>query len=90
MHSAIALADMFFYMQRSYWYARGEYEYDESQSSDSLNAVCIDPEDANCTSPNLDGVPGLGMPLSRKSWIDYEVTNENTYPKVCINHVVQV
>ncbi|OCB85817.1 Lecithin:cholesterol acyltransferase [Sanghuangporus baumii] len=67
--------------QRSYWYARGEYEYDESQSSDMRNPVCIDTEDINCTSPNLDGPPGLGMPLSRKNWIDYEITDENSYPK---------
>ncbi|KAL5483275.1 LRO1 [Sanghuangporus weigelae] len=67
--------------ERSYWYARGEYEYDESQSSDMRNPVCIDTEGTNCTSPNLDGPPGLGMPFSRKNWIDYEVTDENSYPK---------
>ncbi|KAL5504583.1 LRO1 [Sanghuangporus vaninii] len=67
--------------ERSYWYARGEYEYDESQSSDMRNPVCIDTEGINCTSPNLDGPPGLGMPLSRKNWIDYEITDENSYPK---------
>ncbi|KAL5521320.1 hypothetical protein ACEPAG_9244 [Sanghuangporus baumii] len=67
--------------ERSYWYARGEYEYDESQSADMRNPVCVDMEGTNCTSPNLEGPPGLGMPLSRKNWIDYEVTDENSYPK---------
>lgn len=71
------------WLKRSYWYARGEYEYDESQASDTLNPVCVDAEGANCTNPKYDGASGLGMPLSRKNWIDYEVSDENSYPKVC-------
>lgn len=60
-------------------YARGEYEYDET-FADSANAVCSadDDDSSNCTSPRAP----LDMPLSRKNWIDFEVTDEKSLPKV--------
>jgi len=63
--------------ERSYWYARGEYEYDEAYAADSENAICTD-DATNCTSPRSP----LDMPLSRKNWIDFEVTDEKVLPKV--------
>ena len=62
-------------LQRSHWYARGEYEYDDS-FADSENAVCFNETD--CKSPR----DALDMPLSRKNWIDIEVSNETSFPKV--------
>ena len=70
-------------MQRSYWYARGEYEYDESSAdADASNAMCVDTADVNCTTPNPRGPSTLEMPLTRKNWIDYEVNDERGWPKV--------
>ncbi|EJD08429.1 Lecithin:cholesterol acyltransferase [Fomitiporia mediterranea MF3/22] len=57
--------------ERSYWYARGEYEYDES-FADAQGAVCEDSEAANCTTPRAP----LDLPLSRRNWIDYGVQDE--------------
>ncbi|KAF5345334.1 hypothetical protein D9758_008426 [Tetrapyrgos nigripes] len=62
--------------ERSYWYARGEYEQDET-SADSPNAVCSS-DGKNCTTPR----PGLDLPLLRKNWIDWEYTDESVAPKV--------
>lgn len=61
--------------ERSYWYARGEYEYDET-NADAAGALCFNSSD--CSSPRAP----LDLPLSRKSWIDVEVTNETSFPKV--------
>ncbi|KAL0568627.1 phospholipid:diacylglycerol acyltransferase [Marasmius crinis-equi] len=63
--------------ERSYWYARGEYERDE-QMSDSQDAECTDPDDMQCTSRRSP----LDLPLLRKSYIDAEYTNETSNPKV--------
>ncbi|KAK7473039.1 phospholipid:diacylglycerol acyltransferase [Stygiomarasmius scandens] len=63
--------------ERSYWYARGEYEFDES-FADGLNPVCTDPDDPGCTSARS----ALDMPLLRKNWIDAEYTDDTASPKV--------
>jgi hypothetical protein len=57
-------------------YARGEYEHDDS-AADSSDPTCPDSADGECIRAPLD------MPLSRKSWIDAEYTNETINPKVC-------
>jgi len=61
--------------ERSYWYTRGNYTYDEVLETDVPDVQC----DAtrNCTSQR----PPLHMPLSRKSWIDVDVTDEKAVPK---------
>ncbi len=59
----------------SFRYARGEYEYDET-NADAAGALCFNSSD--CSSPRAP----LDLPLSRKSWIDVEVTNETSFPKV--------
>ena len=56
-------------------YARGEYEYDET-NADAADALCYDAK--NCSSSRSP----LDLPLSRKNWIDVEVTNETSFPKV--------
>ncbi|KAI5117194.1 hypothetical protein M0805_004964 [Coniferiporia weirii] len=61
--------------ERSYWYARGEYEHDET-IPDAAGAMCAETE--NCTSPRAP----LDLPLARKNWIDYEVSDEQSLPKV--------
>lgn len=72
------ISDARLYNGEYYRYARGEYEYDET-FADSANAVCsADDDDSNCTSPRAP----LDMPLSRKNWIDFEVTDEKSLPKV--------
>ncbi|KAF8160852.1 Lecithin:cholesterol acyltransferase-domain-containing protein [Crassisporium funariophilum] len=63
--------------ERSYWYARGEYEQDDN-FADSANPECVDPESQGC----FDTRPPLDMPLSRKSWIDAAYTNETAWPKI--------
>ncbi|CAL1711147.1 unnamed protein product [Somion occarium] len=61
--------------ERSYWYTRGEYEYDE-----------IHPDDVAGTCPNgtdcITRRTPLDLPMSRKSFIDSEYTDENLNPKV--------
>uniref|UniRef100_A0A0W0EX56 Phospholipid:diacylglycerol acyltransferase n=1 Tax=Moniliophthora roreri TaxID=221103 RepID=A0A0W0EX56_MONRR len=57
--------------ERSYWYARGEFEHDESLA-DSPDAVCTDPDDDSCITQRAP----LDLPLLRKSWIDAEYTDE--------------
>ena len=61
--------------QRSYWYTRGEYEYDEIQA-DAYPATCANTSD--CVTPRSP----LDMPLSRKTWIDAEYTDESVAPKI--------
>lgn len=63
--------------ERSYWYARGEFEHDESLA-DSPDAVCTDPDDDSCITQRAP----LDLPLLRKSWIDAEYTDEAGTPKV--------
>ncbi|KIP11356.1 hypothetical protein PHLGIDRAFT_21774 [Phlebiopsis gigantea 11061_1 CR5-6] len=61
--------------ERSYWYTREAYEYDEVQP-DATPAIC---ENAtNCFTPRAP----LDMPLSRKSMIDAEYTDNALNPKV--------
>ncbi|KIK61203.1 hypothetical protein GYMLUDRAFT_43281 [Collybiopsis luxurians FD-317 M1] len=70
--------------ERSYWYTRGEYEYDES-AADGLTPHCNDPDpSSNQTGPCAGITPRtpLDIPLMRKSWIDAEYTDENAVPKV--------
>ncbi|KAF8639548.1 hypothetical protein AX17_001453 [Amanita inopinata Kibby_2008] len=66
-----------FYLKRSYWYARGEYEHEEA-NTDSAESACDDPMIEGCSSPRMP----LDLPLSRRNWIDAEYTNENSSPKV--------
>ncbi|TDL20055.1 phospholipid diacylglycerol acyltransferase [Rickenella mellea] len=61
--------------ERSYWYARGEYEYDDSQA-DSPNAQCFNGTD--CDTPRTP----LDLPLARKNWIDAEVSDDTCQPRV--------
>ncbi|KIJ65858.1 hypothetical protein HYDPIDRAFT_109905 [Hydnomerulius pinastri MD-312] len=63
--------------ERSYWYAHGPHEYDES-FAESDNTVCTDPGTDSCDSPR----PPLDMHFSRSSWIDAEYTDETVTPKV--------
>ncbi|KAH9485153.1 Phospholipid:diacylglycerol acyltransferase [Psilocybe cubensis] len=63
--------------ERSYWYARGQYEQDEA-FPDAANAQC---EEANINECEHNHPP-LDMPLSRTSWIDAAYTNETAFPKV--------
>ncbi|THH18526.1 hypothetical protein EW146_g2475 [Bondarzewia mesenterica] len=62
--------------ERSYWYASGPYEYDEGLSADAENGACANSSDCLTLRPPLD------MPLSRRSWIDKDYTNESATPKV--------
>ncbi|RDB25313.1 Phospholipid:diacylglycerol acyltransferase [Hypsizygus marmoreus] len=59
--------------ERSYWYARGDYE-PGNPSGDK----CNDSSSTGCV--NARG--GLDVLLSRKSWIDAAYTNETITPKV--------
>ncbi|EIN06718.1 Lecithin:cholesterol acyltransferase [Punctularia strigosozonata HHB-11173 SS5] len=63
--------------ERSYWYARGEYEYDET-IADAAGAVCANETMEHCESLR----PPLDMPLYRSTWIDSEYTDETANPKV--------
>jgi len=61
--------------ERSYWYTREEYEYDDVLP-DAIDATCLNSSD--CISPR----PPLDMPMSRKSHIDAEFSDETASPKV--------
>ncbi|EMD33061.1 hypothetical protein CERSUDRAFT_87404, partial [Gelatoporia subvermispora B] len=61
--------------ERSYWYAHGEYEYDDIRP-DAAGATCANTSDCVSSRPPLD------MPMFRKSWIDSEFTNEALAPRV--------
>ncbi|TFK44430.1 Lecithin:cholesterol acyltransferase-domain-containing protein [Crucibulum laeve] len=63
--------------ERSYWYARGAYEQDDN-FADGSDPECVEPSAEGCSSPRAP----LDMPLSRKSWIDAEYTNDTISPKV--------
>ncbi|KAF8895699.1 phospholipid/diacylglycerol acyltransferase [Gymnopilus junonius] len=63
--------------ERSYWYARGEYEQNESYPN-SEHAECEEPDSQGC----INRRPPLDLPLSHISWIDAAYTNETTWPKV--------
>lgn len=61
--------------ERSYWYARGEYEHDEIPA-DHPSAVCDNTTD--CVTPRTP----LDLPLLRKSWIDADYTDTSVTPKI--------
>ncbi|KAG9220645.1 hypothetical protein CCMSSC00406_0003744 [Pleurotus cornucopiae] len=63
--------------ERSYWYVRGRHEYDDS-TTEPDQPHCIEPEQDGCQSPR----PPLDMPMSRRSWIDSEYTDERINPKI--------
>ncbi|KAG1740885.1 Lecithin:cholesterol acyltransferase-domain-containing protein [Suillus paluster] len=63
--------------ERSYWYAHGPHEHDES-FAEVEHSTCTDPTD-KC---NYTVRPPLDMPVSRTSWIDADYTHETTTPKV--------
>jgi hypothetical protein len=66
--------------QRSYWYARGEYEK-EAPLADDPQAQCLDTS-AECSAGITKRTPLLGLPRARKSWIDYSVNEDTSYSKV--------
>ncbi|KAJ6602138.1 phospholipid:diacylglycerol acyltransferase [Mycena sp. CBHHK59/15] len=65
--------------ERSYWYARGENDYDEvaAEGADGADPLCVDPSATGCRSRF-----SFDVPLVRKSWIDAEYTDEGLSPKV--------
>ncbi|KAI0053270.1 phospholipid/diacylglycerol acyltransferase, partial [Auriscalpium vulgare] len=63
--------------ERSYWYASGPYEYDDSYSP-AGPGTCSN--DTDCAAVSVRNP--LDLPLSRRSWIDKDYTNETTLPKV--------
>ncbi|KAG8929560.1 hypothetical protein FRC02_005391 [Tulasnella sp. 418] len=63
--------------ERSYWYARGEYEHDDS-SSDAMSAVCQN--STSCDGKGMSPRAPLDMPLSRQSWIDTAVNDASENP----------
>ncbi|KAG8909366.1 hypothetical protein FRC00_010267 [Tulasnella sp. 408] len=65
--------------ERSYWYARGEYEYDD-MLADSVQAVCYNTTE--CDTRGVTPRSPLDLPTSRQNWIDVLVTRENEVPKV--------
>lgn len=63
--------------ERSYWYARGPHDYEES-FVEVEHSTCTDPTDKCNYAPH----PPLDMFFSRASWIDADYTHETTTPKV--------
>lgn len=61
--------------ERSYWYTREEYEYDDIQP-DTVDASCLNASE--CITPRSP----LDLPLLRRSHIDAEYTDETVFPKV--------
>lgn len=66
--------------QRSYWYARGEYESDDIMA-DAMEAVCMN--QTECDTKGMTPRSPLDLPLSRQTWIDVLVNQETVTPKVC-------
>ncbi|EJD47048.1 LACT-domain-containing protein [Auricularia subglabra TFB-10046 SS5] len=69
--------------ERSYWYARGAYEYEEAAMADSPDATCA--VDTECTSSR----PPLDMPLARSSWIDIGVTDDRPESAIKVRNGVK-
>ncbi|KAJ3784308.1 phospholipid:diacylglycerol acyltransferase [Lentinula aff. detonsa] len=70
--------------ERSYWYTRGDYEYDET-AADGIAPLCRDPNPGSNQTGTCAGLSPrnqLDMPLLRKSWIDADYTDETANPKV--------
>lgn len=64
--------------ERSYWYAHGPHEYEESFVEDE-HSTCTDSTDkCNHHTPR----PPLDTSSSRANWIDADYTQETTTPKV--------
>jgi len=63
--------------ERSYWYAGGEYEHDDTFAG-SASPECEDPAMEGSISPHNGS---LDLPRARKSWIDSEYSSNET-PKV--------
>lgn len=61
--------------ERSYWYSRGAYEYDDI-TPDAAHATCANTTDCLTHRPPLD------MPLLRRSFIDADYTDESALPKI--------
>ncbi|OAX43686.1 Lecithin:cholesterol acyltransferase [Rhizopogon vinicolor AM-OR11-026] len=61
--------------KRSYWYAHGPNEYEES-FVEVEHSTCTDPTDECIHTPRPD------ISFARTSWIDADYTNETTTPKV--------
>ncbi|KXN91081.1 Phospholipid:diacylglycerol acyltransferase [Leucoagaricus sp. SymC.cos] len=64
--------------ERSYWYARGEYEHDDT-FADGADPECHNPSADGCVSPKASP---LDLPLAGKNWIDAEYSNDESIPKV--------
>ncbi|KAJ7690718.1 phospholipid:diacylglycerol acyltransferase [Mycena rosella] len=64
--------------ERSYWYAQGANEYDETaDSADGSDPLCVDPIGGACVKRSA-----FDTPLARKSWIDAEYTDEGLSPRL--------
>ncbi|KAG1721421.1 Lecithin:cholesterol acyltransferase-domain-containing protein [Suillus lakei] len=63
--------------ERSYWYAHGPHESDES-FEEVEHSTCTDPTDKCDHTPRTP----LDISFSRTSWIDADYTHETTKPKV--------
>ncbi|KAG8885161.1 hypothetical protein FRB97_001979 [Tulasnella sp. 331] len=64
--------------ERSYWYARGEYEQDEIMA-DAMEPICLNTTECDALS-QTSRIP-FDLPLSRQTWIDALVTQETMSPK---------
>ena len=60
-------------------YARGEYEYEES-NAEVADVVCDEPTTYGCSTYKR---ASLDLPLVRRNWIDADYTDESNIPKVC-------
>lgn len=70
------------YMDIFQRYARGDYEFDDTLA-DAADGTCTNIDDPECGTKR----PPLDMPLSRKSWIDFEHTDAAANPKVSNIHL---
>lgn len=63
--------------ERSYWYTRGEFQYDEIKP-DAHNPMCSNDTVSGCITP----AEKLDFPMYRKAWIDAEYTDSSVNPRV--------
>ncbi|KAJ4483601.1 LACT-domain-containing protein [Lentinula aciculospora] len=69
--------------ERSYWYTRGDFEHDEI-AADGIAPLCTDSNTGSNQTGLCAGMTPrnpLDMPLTRKSWIDADYTDETVNPK---------